>query len=108
MQNNLGSLYKIRHNIMEGKAIFRSLTVVHEVDLGLNSVLSRLNCLLASASSTRGCFPTCLKGRVQHYSHIYFYLLLVPAGCSDILILCKAYLVPKLFSLAMLQLEDLG
>lgn len=93
---------------MEGKAVFRPLTVVHIVNLGLNSVLSRLNCLLASASSTRGCFPTCLKGRAQHYCHIYFYPLPVPAVCSAILILCKAYLVLKLFSLAMLQLEDLG
>lgn len=47
---------------MGGRAIFRPLTVVHKVDLGLKGVLSELNCLLAKASCTRDCFPICLMG----------------------------------------------
>lgn len=47
---------------MDRKAVFRLLKVVHEVDLGLSSVLSNLNCLLAGTSCTRGCSTTHLMG----------------------------------------------
>lgn len=48
---------------MDGGAIFRPLTMVHKVDLGLNSVLSKLHLLISQCQLHQRLFSYMFNGQ---------------------------------------------